>query len=104
MESGSRPAAITWWAVNAQTASLGPGGEGMTSTAASCGGNRPDAAASSMPRRGWGGASKPGQAGAGSYTDTWRSLAPVNGSPLHPPHRLRSRRPARRAMRSSSGG
>ena len=74
MASGSRPAAITWWAVNAQIASLGPGGEGMTSTAASCGGNRPDAAASSMPRRGWRGASnrvKPARARTPTRAARW---------------------------------
>jgi hypothetical protein len=46
----------------------------------------------------------PAQTSAGSYTLTWRQLAAVNGSPFHPPHRSRSRRPAMWAMRSNSGG
>lgn len=38
------------------------------------------------------------------YTETWKPLVAVNGSPHHPPHRCRSSSPARRAIRSSSLG
>src|SRR5439155_19878316 len=39
-----------------------------------------------------------------SYTETWNTLADVNGSWCQPPYRSRSRRPATRAIRSLSDG